>query len=512
MLFVIILILSFAAALPATLSQSVTVETGIGNIIGQIELITYNRTSHSLITFYGIPYAEPPTGTRRFQKPVKKQPFTETFRADTKSPICYQNASDSVRVGKNLSENCLFLNIYVPGQQINGSVSYAVMIWIYGGGFQTGYQDLYDARAFSALNDVIFVTMNYRVSVLGFLTTGENNLSGNYGLWDQHLAIKWVHDHIDKFGGDPNTVTIFGESAGSASVIYQALYEGNQGLFHRVIAESGTVTNGWAYMKNPRENFIQFATNNDCLHGTDIGTVDCLSGILVDALDLRSTFGPVKDGEFIKLNPLDVFLNKTVEATNVLRRFGQYDLLIGFNSAEGGRFVILIDPVATEHDESISGGYSRFVFETIAIDIILSAAQVANSPFLKTVIVNEYVDWYDPTNELLMLQKTVDMGSDVMFNAGIIKTADSHSKSEGNGSLFVYMFDHKPNVSVNQYDHRYSGADHEDEIIFALGFPQGFVSRLVNGSVEDPVTFITQEELILSRQMMIYWTNFAKYG
>ena len=511
--------LILAVTVTVAVDQDVNVPTGIGNITGQVELFTFNGTSHSLVTFYGIPYAESPTGTRRFKKPVKKQPFTEAFRADTMPPMCYQNTQDLAWYGVdidslNISENCLALNIFVPGPRISASVPRAVMLWIYGGGFQTGSQDFYDARALPALNDVILVTINYRLSILGFLSTGartdgDNSVLGNYGLWDQHMAIKWVHDHIDKFGGDPNRVTIFGESAGSASVIYQALYEGSQGLFQRVIAQSGSPASGWALDHNPRELFLRYANANGCSKQSNADTVNCLREIPADSLDLQKYFNPVVDGDFVKMKPLDVFLNETAEASNILKLFGQYDVLMGVNSAEGGSALIEIDYVANQRGEDISNGYSASFFETMGIDVVLKYANVASSPSIKAAIVHEYVDWSDPADGQSMISRTVDMGSDVMMNAGVIQTIKAHSKTVGDSNRYFYVFDFKPKITFH-HDDRYPGANHGDEIVFVLGFPNGLMSLLMNGTLEDPATSMAQEYLILSKQLMTYWTNFAK--
>ena len=516
------LTLIFAVTLAVAAGQYIKVTTDIGNITGQLERITFNSTNHNLVTFYGIPYAESPTGTRRFRKPVKKQPFTDDFVADTMPPMCYQNIQELAELGLvlnsvNVSEDCLSLNIFVPGRQVDGSTSRAVMIWIYGGGFQTGSQDIYDARTLPALNDVILVTINYRLSVLGFLSTGvgtgnndEHSLSGNYGLWDQHLAIKWVHDHINKFGGDPNRITIFGESAGSASVIYQAMYEGNRELFQRVICQSGSPASGWALDYNPRERYLQYAKGNGCSQGNDVDIINCLRGIPAESLDFQHNFNPVVDGDFVKMKPFDVFLNKSTIASNILRLFGQYDILMGVNSAEGATALYEIDYLANKDGDDVSNGYSVDLFETTGIAVVLKYANVASSPSLKAAIAHEYVDWADPTNRQTMLDRTVDMGSDAMMNAGVIQTINAHSIAKEGGSRYFYVFDFKARVFF-WYDHRYTGASHGDEIMYVLGFPKGYMGLMVNNSVDDPVKAVPQEDLVLSQQLMSYWTNFAKY-
>lgn len=254
--------------------HDVMVSTELGDIIGHTSSFNFIE-DHNITQFLGIPYAEPP---RRFERPEIKENFSEPFVANTSSPWCYQNPAwirnnfgvDASTLDQ--SEDCLYLNIYIPGTgQIDTENPLAVLVWIYGGGFNQGTQDWYNAKALVALKNIILVTFNYRLSALGFLSIPEKNgLSGNYGLWDQQMAIEIVHRHIRTFGGDPLKVTIAGESAGASSVVYQALYEDNKGLFQRAIPQSDSINNGFAYENDPTGKFWNFANLTNC----DLGTVN----------------------------------------------------------------------------------------------------------------------------------------------------------------------------------------------------------------------------------------------
>ncbi|PIO64067.1 Carboxylesterase [Teladorsagia circumcincta] len=171
----------------------------------------------SLTQFLGIPFAEPPTGNLRFQKPIPKEPWRNPLNATSLPNSCIQspdtyfgNFSGATMWNANTptSEDCLYLNVFVPGK-VDPNKRLAVMVWVYGGGFFSGT---------STEENVILVSVNYRVSVLGFLYLGKREAPGNMGLWDQQLALKWVHENIDVFGGDLTRITLFGESAGAASV------------------------------------------------------------------------------------------------------------------------------------------------------------------------------------------------------------------------------------------------------------------------------------------------------
>ncbi|XP_039586571.1 LOW QUALITY PROTEIN: bile salt-activated lipase-like [Passer montanus] len=157
------------------------------------------------------------------------------------------------------SEDCLYLNIWVPQGRREVSTKLPVMVYIYGGAFLVGggqganFLDnyLYDGEEIAVRGNVIVVTINYRVGPLGFLSTGDANLPGNYGLKDQHMAIAWVKRNIKAFGGDPDNITIFGESAGAASVSLQTLSPKNKGLFKRAISQSGVGLCSWAIQRDP---------------------------------------------------------------------------------------------------------------------------------------------------------------------------------------------------------------------------------------------------------------------
>ena len=149
------------------------------------------------------------------------------------------------------------------GLSLAGSKS--VMIWIHGGGFTEGSAIPYVPSELVTENDVIVVVIQYRLSILGFLSSGDDVAPGNYGLMDQTLAIRWVKDNIRAFGGDPDSMTIFGESAGAASVGYQLLSPMSRGLFSRAIFQSGTPLSRWAFDRDPVKDFYDLADKTGCL-------------------------------------------------------------------------------------------------------------------------------------------------------------------------------------------------------------------------------------------------------
>ncbi len=214
-------------------TERVLVETGLGALEG------FQRDG--VRVFRGIPYAEPPVGERRFVAPQPPKPWAGVrdateFGPSAPQPSLMMAALPGIDLGEQ-SEDCLYLNVFAPA---DGGSGRPVMVWIHGGGFVigAGRQSIYDGSALVRRGDVVVVTVNYRLGALGFLDWGAGT-DANAGLLDQVAALRWVREHIEAFGGDPDNVTIFGESAGGMSVGTLLGCPSARGLFRRAIAQSG---------------------------------------------------------------------------------------------------------------------------------------------------------------------------------------------------------------------------------------------------------------------------------
>ena len=203
-----------------------------------------------IVQFRGIPYAAPPVGERRFLAPAPPESWDGVRDASTFGSMSVQESGGITAflgdAADSSSEDCLFLNVFTPGCD---DASRPVMVWIHGGGFINGSSSTpwYDGTTLATRGDVVVVTLNYRLGALGFLWLGDLDeryrSSGVNGLLDQAAALAWVHDNISVFGGDPNNVTIFGESAGAMSVSTLLAIPAARGLFHKAIAQSGAAHN-----------------------------------------------------------------------------------------------------------------------------------------------------------------------------------------------------------------------------------------------------------------------------
>ena len=330
----------------AAATEDPTVDTKLGKIIGVEKTVNVFGNQMTVDIFHGIPYAEAPVGKLRFQKPVPKQSLTSDgtpFPATKHGNICYQMNMFPME-GLTKSEDCLFLNIYAPSAR---KAPLPVMVWIHGGGFMTGASDQYVSDTLALYGDVIVVTLNYRLTLWGFLSTGDAHAPGNLALWDQHTALKWVHDNIDAFGGDPNKVTIFGESAGGVSVTYQSLYHGNRGLFQRVIAQSGSLYK--PAMIDPKKDAQKLGNLMGCEQTESGALIRCLQELPANDLDQtmnNSTnelysvpfpFQPFVDGIFFNNLPRDLLLFEN-EGRSF---FSGLDFMSGICAEEG---VIMLSP------------------------------------------------------------------------------------------------------------------------------------------------------------------------
>uniref|UniRef100_A0A8C5BMZ2 Carboxylic ester hydrolase n=1 Tax=Gadus morhua TaxID=8049 RepID=A0A8C5BMZ2_GADMO len=299
----------------------------ISTLNGKVRGTRLSVLGHDVRAFLGVPYAKPPLGELRFRAPKPAGKWEGVKNAANFSNTCYQlpdtlfpefSGAEMWNPNTPVSEDCLYLNVWTP--HLKGkSQTLPVLVWIYGGGFTSGTSSLalYDGRFLSQSENVVVVSMNYRLGALGFLSLPENdNIRGNAGLLDQQLALRWVADNIAFFGGDSSKVTLFGESAGAASVGFHLLAPSSHGLFHRAILQSGVPTAPWASLSQ-RETWKSLslasllgcprspaADLERCLQRVDL--VDIVTEqfqVLTEASILGFPFAPSADGLFLPDEP-----------------------------------------------------------------------------------------------------------------------------------------------------------------------------------------------------------------
>jgi len=360
------------------------VETTDGRVQGVVD-------STGIATFKGLPYAAPPVGPRRWRPPQPVEPWTGVRAADRFGPRCMQARpfGDMVFRSEGMSEDCLYLNVWTP--QAEPEAGLPVLVYFYGGGFVAGdgSEPRYDGTSM-AREDVVMVTVNYRLGVFGFLVhpglteESPDDASGNYGLLDQQRALEWVQQNIRSFGGDPERVTIAGESAGSMSVSAHLAAPGSEGLFARALGESGALlgTTPLPSRDDAEENGRRFT---DQVGADSLRALRAFSSSRLLELAAKPDaprFGPVVDGNFLPTPPAEVY--GAGEQADV-------PLLVGWNSEESNYTALLGDrpPTPAVYAEAVRerfGDRAERVLELYPADtwqeVIESGTALASDQFI----------------------------------------------------------------------------------------------------------------------------------
>lgn len=424
------------------------------------------EVTEDLCIYKGIPFAAPPVGDLRWKAPQPVHPWDgikETIDYGP-SPIQGNGQSD-----EHFSEDCLYLNVWTPAKSPKEKLP--VLVWIYGGGFAMG-SSIYNDGAELARKGVVLVSFNYRVGQMGFFAhpelSAENQegVSGNYGILDQIFALEWIQDNIEAFGGDPDKVTIFGESAGGISVSMLCASPLAKGLFIGAISQSGGSFGPIREKNYPGENMknLEMAENDGVAYANELGAKS--------VADLRamepSAFGrpfamaggawPIVDGYVI---PDDQY--RMYEAGN----FNDVNVLIGYNSDEGASF-------------SFGGNDAK---------IHIAGVEERYGPYA-----DDLLKVY-PVEGHVVTKSGRDLARDAAFGWHTWSWARLQSE-KGNSKVYLYYFDQHPEYP-------------EDSPQYGFGSPHGqdvdFVFKALKHEVCDT-------DFELSDIMATYWTNFAKYG
>jgi carboxylesterase type B len=304
-------------------------------------------------SFYAIPYAEPPVGELRWRAPVARGPWEGVLDGSEKSEACVQSALSFGAFGQ---EDCLFLNVHTPDPAPTNA---PVIVWIHGGAFVFGEGVQTDRGTrgdlIAASHGAIVVSMNYRLGSFGFFVNEATGASGNAGFEDQILALEWVRDHIADFGGNPDDVTIMGESAGGLSVCLHLVAPRSRGLFHRAITESGLCDSALS----PEAERLEVSNDLVAALGCDTAPDEaaCLRSATAeavrDASGLDGVFGTLTD----RVRPWWPYVDGTVIPQQfrdavVNDRTGAVPVIVGWNRDEGTLFVDLAERSGVTADEA----------------------------------------------------------------------------------------------------------------------------------------------------------------
>ena len=422
-------------------------------------------------SFQGIQYAQAPIGNLRFKSPLPYQETNGEHDVSKKIDIlCTQFGQMTGSISREavVQEDCLLLNIYAPELAIDG-LPLPVLVWIHGGALTlgSGRMDEYGPHYFMDTENVIVVTINYRLGPLGFLSMGTEDVPGNAGFRDQSVALKWVNDNIANFGGDPQMIAIAGESAGSLSVALHLVSPMSQGLFQRAILQSGTgLSPNWE--PNTPEQALKQADQVSKAVGCDEeeDILSCLQSRDVDEflsmeLEWASPWHGVPDNDFTS-NP---FLPGKVEELLQSEQFNQdIQVIIGTNSAEG---ILTVGPMTnglTEWDDF------RKIIELHGPSFLFgipNPSDITDEDFEKmNKLINYYVGSIENINEEHK-QGVIDMFTDAGFQYGTHQTINR--LVEQNVTLYQYLLTYQGEYSASVFfggTPPGNGVCHGDDLIY----------------------------------------------
>ncbi|XP_028171041.1 esterase FE4-like [Ostrinia furnacalis] len=458
-------------------------------------------------SFKGIPYAAPPVGDLRFKAPQPPIPWEGVRPAKKCGSSCYQ-FNFMTRTRLNGSEDCLYLNVYSPN--LTPAKPLPVMFFIHGGAFScgSGDDDVYGPE-FLIQHNVILVTLNYRLEILGFLCLDTEDAPGNQGIKDQVAAMRWVQKNISQFGGDPNNVTIFGQSGGAACVTMHCISPMTKGLFKRAVAQSGCMISWWCQFYRPRDRALALAKTLGCNSEDDKELYEFFKNQPVEKLCeiqvpimLKEKEHDLYDTQFCIVSE-KVFPNvETFFTGDILENLKNnvhegVELLIGHNEDEG------IINIAATHDIKRTLYYANnfkeyFVPRPLAyycsIDDQLDIGQKIKEYYLNNRTLT--------TKNLNLLVKYFTAES---FKIGIWQMAKYFSVKN---KVYMYRFKCKSErnffvtlCGMSEYFPGGSVVCHIDEIAYL--FPVKGINQKINPSSHTFKLIKTVTQL---------WTNFAKTG
>lgn len=499
--FCTVVVLTTVITILTIFSQSNINATRVTTSNGDIEGFSEDIDNITVDIYLGIPFANPPVGDKRFRAPQPVSNWSGVKETKEQPQCCMQTIDDLFdrfqgvemwNPNTKISEDCLYLNIWAPRTQ---NATKPTMIWIYGGSYVYGSitLDVYNGKFLAAKASVIVASMQYRLGVHGFLYTGTEDAPGNMGLLDQQLAIKWLHSNIHAFGGDPNKITLFGESAGAASVGYHLLAQTSWPYFTNGIMLSSTPLSPWAF-ESPESlltDLHTFANLMGCDKTSTNDIINCLRQAPAEELQGKQwfknrdigTFVPTVDGSFLTDIPTKLLSSGKMKHTDIVlgatKDEGQYYLLYLYRDAFPPEKIwspVLLSRAQFEQTlykiTSCKGGMQK--------DAILYLYETSNLPSVR----GNFVDILD------------DALGDILFKCSVREMAIYYA-GLSDVRTYVYSFDYKH--SANPWP-SWMGALHGYEIEMVFGLPFNLQRNYSNTDKE------------VSRRVMDYFAEFANTG
>ena len=503
--FIVFVVAGLWFALGAS-SEGPIVETKYGKIIGKTRNFVDQEGGggdgiKDVNAFLGIPYASPPVNNLRFRPPERPAAWKpDIYDAKSFRNVCAQFEvsyfADSIRLAWSdftwsnySSEDCLYLNVFAPSRNATNNCSlYPVIVFIHGGSYAFGTTTRHTTPGEVLPRfGVVLVTIQYRLGPFGFMTTGDEAARGNWGMLDQVQALKWIQENIQAFGGDPNKVTLLGVSSGGASVGLHMLSPLSKGLFHKAIMESGVEFSPFAFSS------VQKAVNKTKRAAQKLGCVTENHIEMMECLRAQKTSEILKYYEWRNVGPVidDFFIHDTPENLRRSGNFCSVPLISGFNSHEGSHNT----PEKLRPPNEITPQ----VFKESIVDFVKNQTfheDDMTSSLIEDAIEFQYTPWGKQQNSLTLREKIVDIQSDYYVSAPTLEVLEIHSQK---AVTFMYEFSHRSERNTAE---DWRGVQHGDNTPYDFGAP------LLNISSMN----FTEEDKNVSRLIMSFYANFAKYG
>ncbi len=482
---------------PIELAQGSRRTLAQGSVVG----IQGHYDNHAWL---GIPFAQQPTGDLRWRAPRPAAPWTGELEASRFAPPCPQLASPlggvvDVDPGTVTGdESCLYLNVYAPTDAIDQAEPLAVMFWIHGGGNTIGHTGFYDGGNLAATENVIVVTTQYRLGPLGWLhhealqqKASSAERSGNFGTLDLIRGLEWVRENIGAFGGDPNRVTIFGESAGARNVISLLISPAAQGLFHGAIAQSGGAS------IRPRQEARNLTTDAVAGHANSSGEI---------LLRLAQ-----RDGHAADRQSAIRYIDSLDESTlaNYLRAKSAGELLREYQASPEQGLIdvpnVFGDGVVIAAGDAVTN-LSRATSSNVPAILGTNKDEQKIFLFADPAWTKRWFGILPRVRDTGLYMATADSMSRLWAVRGVVEPANARLKAGAPTYAYRWDWDEEPSILGSDLS-MILGAAHGLEIPFVFGhFELGPQGNVIFSKQNEP------GRKALSRAMMSYWANFARTG
>uniref|UniRef100_A0A1B6HF99 Carboxylic ester hydrolase n=2 Tax=Homalodisca liturata TaxID=320908 RepID=A0A1B6HF99_9HEMI len=435
--------------------KTVVIQTKLGQLRGLVKYSSLNGKNY--YSFRGIPYGEPPLGELRFKSP---RPFgrwkgvrdaTEDGPSP-KQPVLVHPPDTVPGPALGTDEDCLYLSVFVNELPRKSSSLKPVIVFLNEGGFLIGSGSSENKGPDYLLHaDIVVVFFNYRCGAFGFLSLENEEVPGNAGLKDQTLALMWVHDNIESFGGDPNNVTIFGLSAGGASVLFHLLSPSSRGLFHKAVSRSGTALDPWALQDNSRGNALKLAKKLGCSSENQNEVLRFLQYTPADDIVAATTKIMSEDKEMVtkkvslvflpcvEISGVEPFLSDTPRSLMERGQFAQVPVIIGGCAQEGG-VLAYFDGLNDEAFTRVNENPVWIVPSSLGLKPGSAQEKEAEQDIWDFYFKGNWISW---TN----IEDYLQYQADVQFNIGI-DTTRRHLLRYSTAPVYTYLFTNHTRCSV----------------------------------------------------------------